>query len=99
MLQIISGIADFVLNMAAVIIAVRWAARRTTRLWVIVLGTLVGFVYSIVSDFTISYATPDYDRSFHAVMINALLTAVIGFAIAFFATLRRASVRQQPLAN
>lgn len=96
MLAASSQILDFVLNIAVIIIAARWAAQRTGRVRAILFASAAACVYSVISDFSIHYAVPDFDRSLKAVMINAVVTAALGYGVSFFVTLRPAS-RRVPL--
>lgn len=88
MLEISAQFIDFVLNIAVIIVAARWAAHRTSRVRAILFASAASCLYSVISDFSIHYAVPDFDRSLKAVIVNALVSAALGYGVSFFVTLR-----------
>ncbi len=89
MIATTSEFLDLAFSILIVAIAAQWAAQRAGGAVAVLFACAVGAVYSVVSDFSISYLVADYDRSLNAVTINASLGAPIDLAIAYLATRRR----------
>jgi hypothetical protein len=80
---------DFILNILIIVVAAKWAAQRGSRRSAVVFACAVGVVYSVVSDFSLSYVVSDYDRALSSLTLNAVIGLPIDAAIAYFATRRR----------
>jgi hypothetical protein len=81
MLELIAVIADVVASFAVPIAVSMWAIRRTNWKWTLFASATACFVYALLSDFTIDYAIPDYDRSFSGVATDVVSNVVLGLAI------------------
>ena len=91
MLATISLFIGFVLSVTVTTLVARRAkANGRGRVRAVMFGALASTVLSVVSDFTLAYAQQEYDRSLEAVGSRALVAAVIGLVIAFFATSKSA---------
>jgi hypothetical protein len=86
------AIIDFVLSIVLVVTTAKWAARRTNRIKAVLFTCAVGAVYSVTTDFALSFFASFYDRSLSSLTIGFLLSVPIDAAIALFVTRRRAAV-------
>ena len=86
------ALIDFVVFIALVITTAKWAARRTSRIKAVLFTCAVGAVYSVTTDFTLSFLVSFYDRSLSSLTIGFLLSVPIDATLALFATRRRAAL-------
>ncbi|HVQ68879.1 MAG TPA: hypothetical protein VMT08_15415 [Bradyrhizobium sp.] len=86
------AIIDLVLSIVLVVTTAKWAARRTSRIKAVLFTCAVGAVYSVTTDFALSFFVSFYDRSLSSLTIGMLLSAPIDAAIAWFVTRRRAAL-------
>jgi hypothetical protein len=86
------AIIDLVLSIVLVITTAKWAARRTSRIKAVLFTCAVGAVYSVTTDFALSFFVSFYDRSLSSLTIGVLLSLPIDAAIALFVTRRRAAL-------
>ena len=86
------AIIDLVLSIVLVVTAAKWAARRTSRIKAVLFTCAVGAVYSVTTDFALSFFVSFYDRSLSGLTIGFLLSLPIDAAIALFVTRRRAAL-------
>ena len=86
------AIIDLVVSVVLVVTTAKWAARRTSRIKAVLLTCAVGAVYSVTTDFALSFFVSFYDRSLSSLTIGFLLSLPIDAAIALFVTRRRAAV-------
>ena len=86
------AIIDLVLSIVLVITTAKWAARRTSRIKAVLLTCAVGAVYSVTTDFALSFFVSFYDRSLSSLTTGFLLSLPIDAAIALFVTRRRAAL-------
>ena len=86
------AIIDLVLSIVLVVTTAKWAARRTSRIKAVLFTCAVGAVYSVTTDFALSFFVSFYDRSLSSLTTGFLLSVPIDAAIALFVTRRRAAV-------
>ena len=86
------AIIDLVLSIVLVVTTAKWAARRSSRIKAVLFTCAVGAVYSVTTDFALSFFVSFYDRSLSSLTIGILLSVPIDAAIALFVTRRRAAV-------
>jgi hypothetical protein len=86
------AIIDLVLSIVLVVTTAKWAARRSSRIKAVLFTCAVGAVYSVTTDFALSFFVSFYDRSLSSLTIGFLLSLPIDAAIALFVTRRRAAV-------
>jgi hypothetical protein len=86
------AIIDLVLSIVLVVTTAKWAARRSSRIKAVLFTCAVGAVYSVTTDFALSFFVSFYDRSLSGLTIGFLLSLPIDAAIALFVTRRRAAV-------
>jgi hypothetical protein len=86
------AIIDLVVSVVLVVTTAKWAARRTSRIEAVLFTCAVGAVYSVTTDFALSFFVSFYDRSLSSLTIGFLLSLPIDAAIALFVTRRRAAV-------
>jgi len=86
------AIIDLVLSIVLVVTTAKRAARRTSRIKAVLFTCAVGAVYSVTTDFALSFFVSFYDRSLSSLTIGVLLSLPIDAAIAFFVTRRRAAL-------
>jgi len=86
------AIIDLVLSIVLVITTAKWAARRSSRIKAVLFTCAVGAVYSVTTDFALSFFVSFYDRSLSSLTTGFLLSVPIDAAIALFVTRRRAAV-------
>jgi hypothetical protein len=86
------ALVDFVVSIVLVVTTAKWAARRTSRIKAILFTCAVGAVYSVTTDFALSFFVSFYDRSLSSLAISFLLSLPIDAAIALFVTRRRAAL-------
>jgi hypothetical protein len=86
------ALIDFVLSIVLVVATAKWAARRTNRIKAVFLTCAVGAVYSVTTDFALSFFVSFYDRSLSSLTTGFLLSLPIDAAIALFVTRRRAAL-------
>jgi hypothetical protein len=83
------ALVDLVVSIVLVVTTAKWAARRTSRIKAVLFTCAVGAVYSVTTDFALSFFVSFYDRSLSSLAISFLLSP-IDAAIALFVTRRRA---------
>ena len=83
---------DLVLSIVLVVTTAKWAARRSSRIKAVLFTCAVGAVYSVTTDFALSFFVSFYDRSLSGLTIGFLLSLPIDAAIALFVTRRRAAL-------
>ena len=88
------ALIDFVVSIALVITTAKWAARRTSRIKAVLFTCAVGAVYSVTTDFALSFFVSFYDRSLSSLTISVLLSVPIDAALALFVTRQRAALAQ-----
>ena len=86
------AIIDLVLSIVLVVTTAKRAARRTSRIKAVLFTCAVGAVYSVTTDFALSFFVSFYDRSLSGLTIGFLLSLPIDAAIALFVTRRRAAL-------
>jgi hypothetical protein len=86
------AIIDLVLSIVLVVTTAKWAARRSSRIKAVLFTCAVGAVYSVTTDFALSFFVSFYDRSLSGLTIGFLLSLPIDAAIALFVTRRRAAL-------
>jgi hypothetical protein len=86
------AIIDFVVSIALVVTTAKWAARRTNRIKAVLFTCAVGAVYSVTTDFALSFFVSFYDRSLSGLTMGSLLSVPIDAAIALLVTRRRAAL-------
>jgi hypothetical protein len=86
------AIIDFVVSIVLVVTTAKWAARRTNRIKAVLFTCAVRAVYSVTTDFALSFFVSFYDRSLSSLAISFLLSLPIDAAIALFVTRRRAAL-------
>lgn len=86
------ALIDFVVSIALVITAAKWAARRTSRIKALLFACAIGAIYSVTTDFALSFFVSFYDRSLSSLTIGFLLSVPIDAALALFVTRRRAAL-------
>ncbi len=86
------AIIDLVLSIVLVVTTAKWAARRSSRIKAVLFTCAVGAVYSVTTDFALSFFVSFYDRSLNGLTIGFLLSLPIDAAIALFVTRRRAAL-------
>jgi len=86
------AIIDLVLSIVLVVTTAKWAARRFGRIKAVLFTCAVGAVYSVTTDFALSFFVSFYDRSLSSLTTGFLLSVPIDAAIALFVTRRRAAV-------
>jgi hypothetical protein len=86
------AIIDFVLSVVLVVTTAKWAARRTNRIKAVLFTCAVGAVYSVTTDFALSFFVSFYDRSLSSLTIGFLLSLPIDAALALFVTRRRTAL-------
>ena len=86
------AIIDLVLSIVLVVTTAKSAARRTSRIKAVLFTYAVGAVYSVTTDFALSFFVSFYDRSLSSLTIGILLSVPIDAAIALFVTRRRAAL-------
>jgi hypothetical protein len=86
------AIIDLVLSIVLVVTTAKWAARRSSRIKAVLFTCAVGAVYSVTTDFALSFFVSFYDRSLSSLTTGFLLSVPIDAAIALFVTRRRAAV-------
>ena len=86
------AIIDFVLSILLVVTTAKWAARRTNRIKAVLFTCAVGVVYSVTTDFALSFFVSFYDRSLSSLTISFLLSLPVDAALALFVTRRRAAL-------
>ena len=86
------AIIDLVLSIVLVVTTAKRAARRTSRIKAVLFTCAVGAVYSVTTDFALSFFVSFYYRSLTGMTIGFLLSLPIDAAIAFFVTRRRAAL-------
>jgi len=86
------AIIDLVLSIVLVVTTAKWAARRSSRIKAVPFTCAVGAVYSVTTDFALSFFVSFYDRSLSGLTIGFLLSLPIDAAIALFVTRRRAAL-------
>ena len=57
------AIIDLVVSVVLVVTTAKWAARRTSRIKAVLFTCAVGAVYSVTTDFALSFFVSFYDRS------------------------------------
>jgi hypothetical protein len=86
------ALVDFAFSIVLAVAVAKWAAQRTSRTKAVLFTCAVGAVYSVTTDFSLSYLVSFYDRSLKALTIGLLLSLPFDAAIALFVTRRRASL-------
>lgn len=86
------ALIDFVLSIVLVATIAKWAARRTSRVKAVLFTCAVGAVYSVTTDFALSFFVSFYDRSLSSLTTGFLLSLLFDAAIALFVTRRRAAL-------
>ena len=86
------AIIDLVLSIVLVVTTAKWAARRSSRIKAVLFTCAVGAVYSVTTDFALSFFVSFYDRSLSGLTIGFLLSLPFDAAIALFVTRRRAAL-------
>jgi hypothetical protein len=86
------AIIDLVLSIVLVVTTAKWAARRSSRIKAVLFTCAVGAVYSVTTDFALSFFVSFYDRSLSSLTTGFLLSVPIDAAIALFVTRRRAAL-------
>jgi hypothetical protein len=56
------ALVDFVVSIVLVVTTAKWAARRTSRIKAVLFTCAVGAVYSVTTDFALSFFVSFYDR-------------------------------------
>jgi hypothetical protein len=88
------ALIDFVVSIALVITTAKWASRRTNRIKAVLFTSAIGAIYSVTTDFALSFFVSFYDRSLSSLTIGFLLSVPIDAALALFVTRQRAALAQ-----
>jgi drug/metabolite transporter (DMT)-like permease len=86
MIYWITSALAFFSSVAISIVTAQWLmAHYKSRLVALVGTAAMGFVLSVLSDFTFAYSADEYDRSFQMVTERGLISAVISALVGYLA--------------
>jgi hypothetical protein len=89
MLSVLSQILSFALSVVIIAKTAEGVLTRTgSRFIAIAGGILAGIAISVILDFTLAYATPEYERDLESVISRAVSSIVLSLILSFVVTMK-----------